>query len=169
MPPARAQSRNQVEKARRVMRARESLVLRTQGYSPEEIGKKLNVTASTVRRYVSQALAEVQLEPLEDVRSLEMVRLDREFRITEDILAVWLPRALGVSDDEDEAIPSMDAARTVLDTLAKRSKIRDQRWRWSGLEAPAVAAEPESRSEVDRLIIELVEEHKAIPVTGVER
>lgn len=100
-------------------RSAKALELKKEGATYDEIAAALGCTKSTAHRAVMRALERIIAEPAEDVKKLELARLDRMLR------PLWRKIV-------DEAASLADVVRAVDASL----RIMDRRAKYLGLDAP---------------------------------
>jgi hypothetical protein len=116
-------SRKRLEAFERKLRA---LELRKGGATFEQIGKTLDVSTATAYSYVMEALKETLREPADELRTLELERIDRL------ALALW-PRAVGERESVDGRIVVHPADLRAVDRVVK---LMERRAALLGLDAP---------------------------------
>lgn len=117
--------RDGARKAEQAEKRRKALALREANLSYEEIAQAMGWShRSVARRFVERALKATYQEPADEVRRLELRRLDRLARD-------WWPLALARKDAKTgEAIPPDP------DALDRMMKLMDRRAKLLGLDAP---------------------------------
>jgi hypothetical protein len=142
----------------------EACRMRTTGYGYREIAEWLNYgNAANARRAVERVLAETVAGPAEDLRTLELERLDRELERL-DVLEqrVWVVlnanhvtvsngriMYLGDTPLADNA-PVLNAVDRLVKITESRTRISESRRKLLGLDAPAkVQSEGTVRYSID--------------------
>jgi len=95
-----------------VERRNTALDMRSRGYSYTDIAKALGVSRSTAHKYVTTELDKIREETrasAEQVRGLELARLDRLWRRAEDLL----------ESDDDDGAKAIGAALRIMERRAR--------------------------------------------------
>ena len=123
-----------------VDRERRAVEMRTRGMTYREIGEALGVNPASAHRMVSRALARVPAEAVNDLRALNLLRLEELWRRLGGILE-------DAADDPDRQLRTIDRMMAVMERTA----------RLMGLDAP-----PKRVVAVvtDELLEELIEEEQ---------
>lgn len=111
------------------------LDLRRKGYTVREIADETGIARSTVQLRLDDALAELVLPAADEVRQLELARLDR-----------WQRRLEALFDD-----PERDVCKVVTTAL----RVQERRAKLLGLDAP-------TRAQVDATVTEVTQEDIAL-------
>lgn len=125
--------RSPKQKIRDAERRAEALTLRKQGLTYDEIAARMGyANRSAAQQIVTRALEELWQEPAEDVRQLELARLDVDYERLERIIGANLPKATARK-------PGLLAVRAVVDAVKGRLAIAARRAKYyRDLEAPKV-------------------------------
>lgn len=110
--------RKEARKLAGAERRRQALTLRIDGQRYEAIGLELGVSRQAAHAMVRAALIEVGKEEANELRALEVARLDR-------LLETWWPYAMGENSEGKPLAdgPDIEAAGVVLKVIAQRCKI----------------------------------------------
>ncbi|SRR6266511_1782544 len=141
-------------------RAAEAVRMRKDGRQYDEIGRRFGVSTQRAHQIVTKALDATVQEPADELRSLELARLDQMWV---EALKVLRRRHVVVSHGEivrDDGRPLEDDA-PVLHAIDRLLKIQERRARLLGLDAPTqakvtVISEDAVDAEIRRLEAELV-------------
>jgi hypothetical protein len=123
-----------------------AMKLRITGMTYEKIGEQLGVSAVQAYNYVITEIrrrAKEQNETADDVRNMEVERLDRLLRRLEPALAT------------DTEMPSLDAVETYLKVLARRAKLL-------GLDAPVKREIDDKRDQKRLTAVEILDKMAAL-------
>lgn len=114
--------------AQRRERAADALRLRKLGHSYEDIAEQLEISKTRAYEDVQEALREITAEPAEEVRKMELERLDG--------LLLRLNREIGRIDTarNDETIEPKDAAGAIVKLAGQILNIQERRAKLLGLE-----------------------------------
>jgi hypothetical protein len=131
----------------------EAAELRSKGWTYRRIATHFNVDTHTAHDMVSRAILAIVQEPAEEVRRLELARLDEMYQAAMGVLerhhvTVSNGRVVKLGDDP---IPDDGPALQAIDRLLK---IQERRARLLGLDAPSrVSVEAETLGrEIGRLL-----------------
>jgi predicted transcriptional regulator len=130
---------NQTAKAERAVKAQRALELRVAGLSLAQIGAELGVTEKSASRYVCDALtklSEQSLADAEQLRTLELERLDRLQRAAELVLSRNHVHVSGGKVIVDEGHKLIDDG-PVLHAIDRLLRIGERRAKLLGIDAPA--------------------------------
>lgn len=97
-----------VKRAARATRKQEALTMRLAGVSTRTIAARLNVHPSTVYAWVKDAIAAIPQEQADELRALELERLDTLFA------AVWRDALAGDTRSVDAALRVMQRRAALL-------------------------------------------------------
>lgn len=142
-------------------RDREAAELRTQGHSYHEIAQRLGYKhRESARRAVARALVDAVREPADELRQMELIRLDSLWVEAVKVLhaahvTVSNGKVVTMTKDGEE-VPVADDA-PVLQAIDRLLKIMERRSKLLGLDAPT-KVEVMSLDRIDQAIAELERE-----------
>lgn len=111
-------------------RAAEALKLRKQGMTVTDIAERQGVSIATTSQDISLSLKEITREPAEEVRDMELQRLDEMLvRLNTELAHIAKARKSG-----EEYISSDKAANSVARIVDAQLKVQERRARLLGLE-----------------------------------
>lgn len=141
--------------------------LKVEGLSYQQIADRLGFTdRSTAAKAAKRALAEVVQEPAEELRKLELERLDDMYRrsyavLEREHLTVSQGRVVCLENEAGEKVPLPDDG-PVLAAVDRLLKIQDRRAKLLGLDAPTqVQATVTEVTQADLELTDLISEAKA--------
>lgn len=129
-----ARSKASTIKARRAKSMADAFELRVKGWSQRAIAKELGCSLGSVNGYLQQGVAEHPVEAIEAYRAVELAKLDDSERRLLEVIEAHIDAAKVV--DPEVSAP---AAKIVHDAENALSKVRTQRAKVLGLEAPKIS------------------------------
>ena len=114
----------------------EAARLRVRGLGSTEIGKQLGMSRQAATMAVKRALTEVVREPAEQVRALELDRLDLLYRTALGVMAKSHPMVQNGRVVRDQDGRPVEDPRPRLAAIDRLLRIQERRSRLLGLDAP---------------------------------
>ncbi len=143
-------------------RRRRALQLRQAGASLTQIGEHLGVSESRACRIVQDALAAVVREPADEVRQLELARLDQLWvEATKVLRRTHITVSNGRVAIDPRTEQPLEDDGPVLNAIDRLLKIQERRAKLLGLDAPSkltVLTEDAVDAEIRRLVAEVAAE-----------
>lgn len=115
----------------RAQRAAKALELRTQGWTLRQIATTLDISISTTQDDIARALRETVQQPADELRQVELEKLDRLERAANEVLA----RSYDLYANNGKNTGEIDP-RPKLGAIDRLVRIAERRARLLGLDAP---------------------------------
>lgn len=142
-------------------RDRQAAELRTQGHSYQAIADELGYRhKESARRAVARALTDAVREPTDELRQMELIRLDSLWMQAMQVLQanhVTVSNGRVVTVEKDGELVPVDDDAPVLQAIDRLLKIMERRAKLLGLDAPA-KVEVMTLDRIDQAIAELERE-----------
>lgn len=148
-------------------RQKRALELRKRGLTFDAIATQLGYSdRSAARHAIRAAIAEITREPAEEVKKLELERLDALY-----VSAMAIVDAAPVIPDDEDADPdeAYDAAmKTRLDAIRTALKVSERRSKLEGLDAPVKVQEVAPETMSDAELLEAIDKERAAVAARLE-